>query len=274
MIRIVTDSASMLPDSLRHRFGIDVVPITITIDGCERREGVDLTAADFYARLAEGAEVTTAAPAPGAFADVYRAAGDAGASAVLSIHTGADYSATAASATVAAGRSDVPVTVVDTGVSSFPLALCVWSAADRLAAGGNIEAAAEAAQLTGARTGSLFVVGVPEVARRGGRFVAVRGELTTTSVLELVEGGISDLGRADDIETVTDIMVDRTVALAESRPLRIGVGHAAGDDVAALLVEQLEGRPGVRDLTTYQVGPSVGAHTGPGTFGVVYTPVD
>jgi len=274
MIRIVTDSASMLPDSLRRRFGIAVVPITITIDGREHREGVDLTAADFYARLAEGAAVTTAAPAPGAFADVYRAAADAGASAVLSIHTGADYSATMASATVAAGLSDVPVTVVDTGVSSFPLALCVWSAADRLAEGGSIEAAAEAAQLTGAHTGSLFVVGVPEVARRGGRFVAVRGELTPTNVLELVEGGIFDLGRADDIETVIDIMVDRTVALAESRPLRIGVGHAAGDDVAALLVERLDGRVGVRDLTTYQVGPSVGAHTGPGTFGVVYTPVD
>jgi len=274
MIRIVTDSASMLPDSLRRRFGIAVVPITITIDGREHREGVDLTAADFYARLAEGADVTTAAPAPGAFADVYRAAADAGASAVLSIHTGADYSATMASATVAAGLSDVPVTVVDTGVSSFPLALSVWSAADRLAAGGSVEAAAEAAQRTGARTGSLFVVGVPEVARRGGRFVAVGGELTPTNVLELVEGGISDLGRADDVETVIDIMVDRTVELARIQPLRIGVGHAVGDDVARLLVERLDGRAGVRDITVYQVGPSVGAHTGPGTFGVVYTPVD
>lgn len=274
MICIVTDSAAMLPEGLQHRFGIDVVPITITIDGRDHREGVDLTAADFYARLAEGADVTTAAPAPGAFADAYRAAADAGASAVLSIHTGADYSATVASATVAAGISDMPVTVVDTGVASFPVALAVWSAADCLTAGGSVEAAAEAARLTGTRTGSLFVVGVPEVARRGGRFVAVRGELTPTNVLELVDGGIFDLGRADDIDTVVDIMVDRTVALARAQPLRIGVGHAASSEVASLLVERLDGHTGVCELTTYQVEPSVGAHTGPGTFGVVYTPVD
>jgi hypothetical protein len=89
MIAIVTDSASMLPPALRTRYDITVVPITITIDGRDHAEGVDLTTARFYEQLAHGAAVTTAAPSPGAFVDIYRAAAAADEKAVLSVHTGA-----------------------------------------------------------------------------------------------------------------------------------------------------------------------------------------
>ena len=135
MITIVTDSASMLPASLRTRYSIAVVPITITIDGREYADGVDLAIGEFYERLTGGAVVTTAAPSPGAFVDVYRSAASTGAEAVLSVHTGAAYSATVASATVAAGLVDIPVTIVDTEVASFPVALAIWSAADALTRG-------------------------------------------------------------------------------------------------------------------------------------------
>ena len=135
MIAIVTDSASMLPASLRTRYGIVVVPLTITINGREYADGVDLAIGDFYERLTGGAVVTTAAPSPGSFVDAYRSAAAAGAEAVLSVHTGAAYSATVGSATVAAGLVDIPVTIVDTEVASFPVALAIWSAADALREG-------------------------------------------------------------------------------------------------------------------------------------------
>ncbi len=55
MIRVVTDSAAMLPGDLRDRYDVAVVPLTITIDGRDYTEGVDLTTADFYAFLQGGA---------------------------------------------------------------------------------------------------------------------------------------------------------------------------------------------------------------------------
>ena len=274
MITIVTDSASMLPASLQTRYGIVVVPITITIDGREYADGVDLAIGEFYERLTGGAVVTTAAPSPGAFVDVYRSAASAGAEAVLSVHTGAAYSATVASATVAAGLVDIPVTIVDTEVASFPVALAIWSAADALARGASIADAAAVASETARRSGSLFVVGVPEVARRGGRFVAVRGELTPTTVLRLADGAFEEYQKVIDIDAAVDVMVEGTLRIATEQPLRVGVGHAVNPDVAALLIERLAARPGIVDVTMYEVGPSVGAHTGAGTFGVVYAPVE
>ena len=67
MIALVTDSASQLPPELAAEFGVRVAPILVTIDGVEYREGVDLTADDFWAQVSNGEvpEITTSQPSPG-----------------------------------------------------------------------------------------------------------------------------------------------------------------------------------------------------------------
>lgn len=273
MIEIVTDSASMLPEEIRRRFAISVVPITITIDGLEHAEGIDLATDDFYRAMASGATISTSAPPPGRFRDTYAAAADRGANAVLSVHTGAAYSATVASATVAVDLVHLPVTIVDTGVGSFPVALAVWAAAEVIDRGGSIEQAAAVARRTAADAGSLFVVGVPAVARHGGRFVAVSGELTPTTVLELSRGELHARGEAADLDTAIETMIRHTTDLGGTHPLRIGVGHADRPEIAERIVFELTERLESSEIITYEVGPSVGAHTGPGTVGIVHAPL-
>lgn len=109
MISLVTASASMIPPTIRERFDVSVVPVTVVVDGEQHREGVDLPVDDFYDRLAEGARVSTAAPSPG----------------------------------------------------------------EVLARGVGADSAAVAARRVAAEVGSVFVVGVPELAQRGGRFGSV-----------------------------------------------------------------------------------------------------
>ncbi|MFB0902524.1 MAG: DegV family protein, partial [Acidimicrobiales bacterium] len=71
---LVTDSNSQLPESLRVRYGIRVVPIPIMVNGINYREGVDLDADGFYDLFAHGTpEVTTSQPSPGAFVEIYEA---------------------------------------------------------------------------------------------------------------------------------------------------------------------------------------------------------
>ena len=56
--------------------------------------------------------------------------------------------------------------------------------------------------------------------------------------------------------------------------LRVGVGVSDRDTLP--LVEALEDRlrvaPEVREVVRYVIGPSVGAHTGPGTVGTMFAP--
>ncbi|MGE0139502.1 MAG: DegV family protein [Ilumatobacteraceae bacterium] len=273
MISIVTDSASMLPEALRVRYDIAVVPITIGLDGDDYREGVDLTTDDFYRRLGEGATATTAAPAPGVFTQTYRAAAAAGATRIVSVHTGSAYSATVGSATLASRLVDIPVDIVDTGVASFPVALAVWAAAEAIADGRPIEDAIRTAADTASAAGSLFVVGVPEVARSGGR-LTIKGNLTALTVLELARGNLTVHSEAPDLEAAITAMVERVHVLADSQTMRVGVGHALRADLAAEVVHRLSELGNAAELVTYEIGPSVGAHTGPGTIGVVYAPID
>ena len=272
---LVTDSNAMLPATLRDRFSVRVVPLTIVLDGRPYTEGVDLIAADFAARMRTGATVSTAAPSPGAFVAVYDAAADEGADAILSVHIGSNTSATVDSARLAARESRVPVELVDTGTASFPVACCVWAAGSVLEAGGPLEAAADAARAVAASVGNVFVVGALDLASRGGRLrgpAAAEAEAAGVAVLALRDGAMDVVAHADDVDQAVAAMAEEVEQAAAARPLRVGVGDAAAEGLATALATRLEDKAGVEELVRYEVGPSVVAHTGLGTAGAVYFP--
>ena len=65
VIGIVTDSNSQIPPELAELYGIEVVALTVTLDGVDYAEGVDLDADEFYARFENGTPtVSTSQPSP------------------------------------------------------------------------------------------------------------------------------------------------------------------------------------------------------------------
>ena len=272
MIALVTDSNALVPPDLRARFDVDVVPLTVVVDGVPYDEGVDLTTAAFYERLAAGAEVSTAAPAPGVLLGAYERAAARGSSAVLSIHIGSNTSATVGSARVAASSSPIPVEIVDTGTASFPVACCVWAAGSALERGGTLDEAAAAAQEVSRVVGNVFVVGALDLARRGGRLASGSEDGGGVPVLALRGGTMDVLERAADIEAAVDAMVAEFERASAGQPMRVGVGDASAPDIAGELARRLAARPGTAELVRYEVGPSVAAHSGLGTAGAVYFP--
>jgi DegV family protein with EDD domain len=121
VIGFCIDSNAQLPAELAQRYGVEIVPLTVTIDGHEFVEGVDLDADEFYARFATAEAdgrpapvVTTAAPSPGRFVVAYEALAQRGATEILSVHLGSAFSGTVNAARLAAGMGDVPVRIVDT----------------------------------------------------------------------------------------------------------------------------------------------------------------
>ncbi len=268
-IALVTDSNAQMPAVLRKRFDVRVVPLAIVLDGQEYYEGVDLTTDEFYARLAGGATVTTAAPSPGEVLAVYQDAIDAGATRILSVHIGSNTSATCNAVQIAAGACDVPVEVVDTGTASFAVSCCVWAAARALAAGAEIGAAAQAARAAAATVGNVFVVGALDLPRRSGRLGAVTHD-DGVPVLALADGQMNSVGRAATIEDAVHAMTDYVEREARGRELRVGVGDALSPELAQALADAMLERLDVVDLVRYGVGPSVGAHTGVGTVGACF----
>lgn len=274
-IGIVTDSNSQFPDELADRYGVEIVPLTVTIDGTSHAEGVDLSADEFYARYDDGAspEVSTAAPAPGAFVAAYERLAAAGVDEILSVHIGAAVSGTLNSARLAVDLVEIPVRLVDTGTASFGVACCVWEAAQAIADGAGIDDAARLAETVAPTVGNVFVVAALDIVRSGGRLAPGTQASDGVSVLSLIEGEITRLGVAADIESATEAMVAHVVA-GDRTELRVSVGVAdrEAEPLSAALEAQLRLEPSVRDVVHYRIGPSVGAHTGPGTVGCFFWP--
>jgi len=273
-IKVVVDSASYLPASIRERYGIAVVPMHVSLDGTGYREFVDLDSATFYRRLQEGAGVATSQPAPGEFADAYAAAAAEGAEAVLSIHIGSALSGTVNSARLGAQMSGVPVHIVDTGQASFIEGLVAWNACEALAQGASLEGAAAAAMDASAHCGNVFIVRGLELLERGGRYKDSEASAAAVPLLALVDGAVRPIG---SVETLDAAMAAMTGYLEEHTPpgvrLRIGVANGAADELARQLQARVRGSAvaGVIDeLVEYEIGPAVGAHTGPGCTGIVF----
>jgi len=274
VIGLVTDSSSQLPSALRERFAVQVVPLTIVVDGKEHEEGVDLDVDDFYARLADGASVSTAAPSPGRILRAWEAAAAAGATEILSIHIGSNTSATVSAANLALPMCATPVTVVDTGTASFPVACCVWGAGIVAERGGTAAEAARVARAIADQIGNVFIVGALDLARRGGRLATGAEESDGVPVLAMEGGTMNVVGQAADREAAVGAMADYVRDQSGEGAQRVGVGHAGALDIADDLAAALQALPMCSEVVRYDVGPSVGAHTGLGTVGAVFFPDD
>ena len=270
----MTDSNAQLPAELAERYGVEVVPLTVTVDGTPYLEGVDLDAADFYARFQHTRPiVTTAQPSPGQFAEAYEAVAYRGATEILSIHLGASVSGTVNSARLASQVSPVPVRVVDTGTASFAVSLCLWEAAEAVATGATLEEAAALAERVGATVGNVFVVGALDLARAGGRLGDVAPAPTTVPVLTLVGGVMQEVDRCDDTDQAAMAMARFVRAGGSSLRVGVGVADPGTLPLVTAVEDQLRGAPEVAELVRYVIGPSVGAHTGPGTVGAMFAPM-
>jgi DegV family protein with EDD domain len=278
VIGLCTDSNAQVPPDLARRYGVEVVPLTVTVDGVDHLEGVDLDADGFYARFAGGASptVATAAPSPGRFAAAYRALAEAGADEILSVHIGSAISATLNAARVAAAASPVPVRLVDTGTASFGIACCLWEAAEAIAGGAGLEEAAAVAEAVAVRTGNVFVVQAVDLVRRGGRMSAAAAsgaaDAHAVPVVRLVGGSYQPVAQVRSVDEAADAMAAAVLEGGDRLRVGISVADAAGAPVREALESRLARAPQVVDLVRYRVGPSVGVHTGPGTAGAMWYP--
>ena len=274
MIGLVTDSNAQLPAELADRYGVEVVPLTVTMDGAEYLEGVDLDADDFYARFEAGRPVvSTAQPSPGRFAAAYEAVAARGATEILSVHIGSSVSGTVNSARLASQVSPVPVRIVDTGTASFAISLCLWEAAEAVAAGATLQEAAVAAERVGATVGNVFVVGAVDVARAGGRLAGDVAAATTIPVLTLAGGVMRPVEECGDLVQAAETMAAYVRRGGPSLRVGVGLSDPGTMPLVSALEERLQDAPGVAELVRYRIGPSVGAHTGPGTVGAMFAPL-
>ncbi len=263
MIGICTDSNSQLPESLSRRYAVEVVPITVTIDGHEYLEGVDLDADRFYELL--GGEprprVSTSHPSPGQFAAAYDTLLHRGCDQILSINLMAATSGTLNSARLAARSLPIPVRLVDSGTAGFGISCCVWAAAEAVARGASIDEAVQIAESLSPQIGAVVIVGQLEFMRTGSTLDQPDG----IPVMTMHDGRLEIVDHARTVIDAVHLMTKTATGWGSRVNVAVGVADRSGERFTQSLAAAIGESPNVVEVVRYRIGPSVGAYAGLGT---------
>ncbi|MBZ5735882.1 DegV family protein [Nocardioides sp. TRM66260-LWL] len=295
-VALVTDSTAMLPPEVAAAAGIAVVPLQVVIGAEVHDEGSpEATPEVVAAALREWTPVSTSRPAPEAIAAVYERLAGAGAEAIVSVHLSGQMSGTLESARLAASRSRVPVTVVDTAQVGVATGYAALSGAAVAAAGGSAEAVAAAVRARAAACTSLLYVDTLEYLRRGGRIGAAAalfgGALAVKPLLRIDDGKVVPLERVRTTGRALARLEELAVEAVEGadgqsgqpgqsgqrvQRVEVTVAHLANAERAASLAERLAERLGARlagEVAFGELGAVLGAHVGPGMIALCVAPV-
>ncbi|MDR3035927.1 MAG: DegV family protein, partial [Kitasatospora sp.] len=276
-LALVTDSTAYLPQQAVDRHRIQVVPLSVAVGDEVFAEGVEISPKDVAEALRSKQRVTTSRPSPETFAAAYRAAAEAGARGVVSIHLSAELSGTVEAAQLAAAAAPIPVRVVDSRLVGMALGGCVLAAAESVAAreaaragsvtgdgdgegdgdgggGGDGAVGADAAvadldlvvasaEARAVGTAGFFYVDTLEHLRRGGRIgtaqALVGSALAVKPLLHLSGGRIEPLEKVRTASRAIARLEEIAVERAGAEAVDITVHHLAADQRAEQLAERL-----------------------------------
>ena len=278
MIGLAIDSSSQIPRDLVEKYQVEVVPVTVTIDEQAFREGVDIDADAFYDMVGEPLpDIGTSQPSPGEFIEAFETLEARGATEILCVTVADTHSGTLNSARIASEATNIPVRIVDSGTMSFGVTACFWEAAEAIANGADLETAAQRAEALAPEIASTFILQSLEQVRKMGRVNL--DELTDGDDaapddvgVYVTKGASFDVaGSASTVAELSEMMLAQVPTDIE---LRTGVCLAAPDMgvYTELLEAELAKRENVVGTVRYRIGPSVAAHTGPGTAGLFWWP--
>jgi DegV family protein with EDD domain len=224
--------------------------------------------AEFYDRLYAADEFpTTSQPAPGAFAEAFEAleAYDH----ILVLTLSRKFSGTYDSAVSAAGTVDRPVEVIDTRSAEMGSGLILLEALRVVDEGGDFKEVRRAAEAAIDRCNVLFAVGTLEYLAKSGRLGRARrlvgAAFDIRPVLRIEDGEVVPRKRTRGRKRQMATIVEEVKGAAEAgHPLYFG--HIAAPELLSELAENI----GVEEKLVAEIGGVVGAHVGPGAYGVAY----
>ena len=273
---IVLDSTADFPDAAERFPNWRVVPLYVNFGTESFRDGVDLTAEEFYARLPSAPTLpTTSQPTPADFLACYEALG--GYDRIVSLHIAANLSGTFQSAGIAAAElGDGRVRTIDTETASAAITMLGLAIQRRLERGTTDEEIDGLVASYRASHGLLFTVDTLEFLARGGRIgraKAFAGELLNVKpILSIRDSEVVPVKRVRGNRKAFQEFVDAVqTGTADVPELRFGIAHADAPERAAELAKMARDlRPKATIEVETSLGAVIGAHAGPGTVGLFW----
>lgn len=278
-IRIITDSTADFSPEEATAAAIVIVPLNVNFGPDEvYRDGIDLDAQAFYARLEAAEQLpTTSQPSPDAFLTLFEEAKAAGDDVVAVLLSG-ELSGTVQSAELARGLSgwEDHIFIVDSLSATLGLKLLVQRAVALRQGGYPAPQIAARLNEEKRRLRLYAVVDTLKYLQKGGRLpkaVAIAGSLLGIKpVITITDGKVGVAGKARGLPgayvAIFKLMTEQEGGIAANTPCIIGyTGHRRTiEPFYRYVTEQMH-------LAAPQISPIgtvIGTHAGPGACGIAY----
>lgn len=270
-VKLIVDAGCDLNMEQAESLDVTLIPMTIRFGQDEFRSGFDITNEEFYQKLIQSKELpTTSQPTPYDFEGAYRKVKNAGDEAVV-LCVSSGLSGTYQSATIARSGFEDCIYVVDTLAVSVAQRILLDYAISLKKHGVRAQEIAEELELKKKDVCAYGAVETLEYLIKGGRLSkaagAVGSVLGIRPVLYLCDGGLAVAGKARGPKAAITMIHNLIAEVGVDYSMPAGIGYTGNDP--KVIEPYLNAENSVwngYDIPVYNVGSTVGTHTGPGLF--------
>jgi DegV family protein with EDD domain len=272
-VRIITDSTADLPPQVAAEFSIRVMPLYVHFGNEVYRDGIDLTAEDFYPKLVANKSLpTTSTVAPVEFAQICDELSK-DTDEILAITLSSKLSATydvALQGRELRKDKKCRVEVLDSKLFSMALGLVVIGAAKRAKEGVGLDSVVEFAKGLYSRIHVRMAFDTLEYVRKGGRIGAAEAfmgrMLDVKPILTLKDGMATPVVRRRTRAKAIEYL--RKFAAGFDNIADLAVAYTTTPEDALGLVNDLDDVFPKERTYLSVIGPVLGTHLGPGALGI------
>lgn len=280
--RIVTDSTTDLPAEYIEEKKLGIVHLSYIIDGETYTGEKQLGVKEFYDKMRKGMMPTTSQANP---EDVKKVLEEVlkEKKEILCLAFSSGLSGTCNSFRIAAEElmeedKEAKIVVIDTLAASLGEGLLVHKAIKLKEEGKSLEETANWIEAHKLHLVHTFTVDDLFHLHRGGRVskaTAIVGSMINIKPILHVdnEGHLTALskvrGRKKSLHALVDYMEEKMGNYRKENDM-IFISHGDCIEDALLVKEEIEKRFGIKDFLIHEVGPTIGAHSGPGTLALFF----
>lgn len=275
MIRILVDSsADYTVEQLKER-NMELVPITVDFNGNSYHDGIDITSDVFYDMLTNSEEFPkTAQPSPQDYLDYFEDAKEKGDS-IVCLCLSSSLSGTYQSACLAKNMAEYDeIHIVDTRTATLAIRLLAETACNLREEGKTALEIFEILETLKTKTKIVAALDTLEYLQKGGRLskaAATIGELANLKPLITVteEGSIAVTAKALGRNKALVTLMKQIKEFDMDTNYPIYSLYTYGEENTQKIEEKAIAS-GITISERLQIGATIGAHVGPGAYGLVF----
>ncbi len=274
-IKIVTDSASSIPQYLIDK--LDIAVVDIPVHRGEERIPTD-TLDRFYELLENNTVPTTSAPPPGDFYQVYKELSQKYRT-IISIHISGKVSGTYQSAVLA--REMLPeedIVVIDSENISMATGFLVLAAARAAASGQLKEDIIKLVEQLKTKVGGLVAIPTLKFLAKSGRIShakALMGNILSVKPILIINAGeVKFFEKTRSFEQALKKIIETVKERVGTAKVNIAVMHTNTKEKATEYMEYVQKHFNYDELFIADLGPGLAVHGGPGMLGIVWISKD